>query len=250
MKIHTYIFLFISLFVVNNSQTKMVEFVEDAYVLQAPAEIVKVVQDIAEEQHFDTDYEVVVPKKAGMQINPWNKYIAFGKNPKTENVLVVINPEWLSQLTHDELKYLITRIFWSASKGSSIPLKMVPWIFALISILSIILLTIGLGKYHKTAHLKRWWRIVIALMIMWVINTVIMSKIHLKIVEYLTAQIDRSNHELAFKKSGLTKEVAITALTKLDTVVKENFKNGDTFWKPFEKVYEKQIDALKSQSGC
>ena len=240
------IFLFLTLFVVAHSYTKMVEFVEDAYALQAPADIVKIVQDIAEEQHFDANYEVVIPKKAGMQINPWNKYIALGKNPKTENLFMVINPEWFfSQLTHDEQKYLITRIFWPETKSSSIPLKAVPWIFVIISVLSIILLTVWLGKYQKTSHLKRWWRIVIALIIMAVINTVIMSKIHLKIVEYLTVQIDRKKHELALKKTGLPKEVAITALTKLDTVIKENLKSGDLFWKPFEKVYEKQIDALK-----
>ncbi len=245
MKSRNYICL-LGLFAVISLSAKIVEFVEDAYLLQAPAEIVKIVQDLADEQHFDADYEVIIPKKAGMQINPWNRYISFGKNPKTGNVFIIINPEWFFKLTHDEQKYLITLIFCTAQTGSSLPLKMLPWIIGFISILSIILLTIGLGKYHETAHLKRWLRIIIALLMIALINIFLTSRLRLKIESYLIAQSNRQNQELVLEKSGLSKEVAIAALTKLDNAIKENLKNGETFFKPFEKNYEKQIEVLKN----
>jgi hypothetical protein len=245
MNNRNYIFL-LGLCAVISLSAKMVEFVEDAYLLQAPAEIVKIVQDLADEQHVVASYEVAIPKKAGMQINPWNEFIAVGVNPSTNNKLLVINPTWWTQLTLDEQKYIITRAFWNAHTGSSLPLIILSLILSVISILSIILLTIGLGKYRKTSHLKRWLRIVIAFIIMWLINTFIVSHVHLKIATYLANHIDHKTHELALAKSGLTQKVAIASLTKLDNAIKENLKSGELFWKPFEKLYEKQIETIKN----
>jgi len=245
MKKSTYIFIFLSLFAVNSS-AKMIEFVEDAYLLPAPIEVTKIVNDIAEQKSFDENYEITSPKKSGMQINPWNKFISSGKNPNTNNIIFIINPEWFFQLNKDEQTFLITRAFiYAQIGGSSIPLKMAPWIFIIIAIFLITLITILLGRYHRLSRTKRWVRILIALAIMSALNLIIINKIQFKILGYLASNVNTNSNNLAIKKSGVTKEIAINALTKLDKVIKDNLE-VDPFWKPFEKTFEQQIQALKN----
>ena len=244
MKVPVCIFLLLSLFAVNSSQAKMVEYVENIYLSPAPDEITKIVHNVAE-KNFDEDYEVTVPKKAGMQINPWNKFIASAKNPATGNLLLIINPEWFSQLFQDEKTFLIVRAFLSAKNAQGLPIKIVPWVFFVISILTIILLTLLLGKIQRLSNLKRWMRIVIAMTVMAILNLLVLNKVQLKILEYLAFRQTMRTTHLAIQRSGVTKDVAINALSRFDVVIKDGLKSGESFWKPFETAFEKPIQALQ-----
>jgi len=52
-------------------------------------------------------------------------------------------------------------------------------------------------------------------------------------------------NKLAIEKSGVNTEVAINVISKFDEFVKENLKSGESYWMPFEKAFEKQIQDLK-----
>lgn len=248
MKIHKYIFIFLGLLVVNKSFSKMIEYVEDIYLLPAPNEITNIVSSIMDQQNFDQNYEVAIPKKSGMQINPWNQFISSGINPITGNLFFIINPDWFSQLNKDEQSFLITRAFFHAkSGGSSIYLKIIPWLFIIISILLMILLVKLLGKCNNCANLNLWLRILIAWVIMFILNLAILNRIQLKVSEYFAFKHNLYINDLAIKNSGVNKEIAISALTKIDSGIKADLKNGNFFWKPFETLFEKQVEALKNK---
>lgn len=246
MKTTTCILMLFSLLAINHSQAKMVEYIEDIYSLQAPAEIAKEVNEIILQNSFTNDYEVVVPKKAGMQINPWNKLISSGKNPATDNIFILINPEWFAQLTHDEKNFLITRAFLYAQCGAtSLPLKAHLWIFAALSILLMVGLYYAISAYRVTAKLNRSIRIIITIATVSLLNLTIVNRLQRKIVTHLTSQVNININNQALEKSGVRKEVAIQALTRLDNAVKENIKNGELFWKPLQTIFEEQIQALQ-----
>ena len=86
-KVVTVLFSFIF---INGVCAKTVEYVEDAYTMQASKEIVKIVEKAALLVDFNDEYQVVSPKKAGIQINPWNKFLGQAINPQTKNPFIMV----------------------------------------------------------------------------------------------------------------------------------------------------------------
>jgi len=119
MKILKYLFLSFNLIIINHLNAKMVEYIENIYLNQAPEDITKFVNEVAQQQNFDENYEVASPKKAGLQINPWNRMVASVRNPATGNIAFVINPDWFSKFNKDEKTYMISRAYITAKSGNT-----------------------------------------------------------------------------------------------------------------------------------
>jgi len=108
----------------------MVPFTEDPYTMQASGNIVALAQRSAAIMNFEGTYEVVEPKKAGIEINPWNKFIGHGVNPQTQNNFIVVNAEWFKGIPEDQQLFLLCRSFAYFKEGSSSSLmRMLPYIF-------------------------------------------------------------------------------------------------------------------------
>lgn len=96
---------------------KTIEFIEDVYAIQAPQEIVALAEKAAALVGFEKPYEVAVPQKAGVQINPWNKFAAYGINPKTNNPFIIINPQWFSKIPENQQLFWLSRCFITLEQG-------------------------------------------------------------------------------------------------------------------------------------
>lgn len=246
MKINNTVMALLSVLALNTTHAKMVEYIEDIYLLPAPHEITEQVSSVATQIGIAQDYEIAIPKKAGMQINPWNSLIASGKNPATDNLFVTINPPWFNQLTKEEQNFLITRAFlYAQCGGSSLPIKALPWLFTALNVLVMMGIFFALGAYRKTAQLNKWIRVAIAIGTVGLFNATIGNKLQLKVIGHFATRLNIDIDNQAMVKSGVRKEVAVQALTRMDTVVKEHIKAGELFWKPFETSFEEQIQALR-----
>ena len=242
---NTVIALFCAL-ALNTAHAKPVEYIENIYLLPATSEITQPVNTVATQIGITQDFEVAIPKKAGLQINPWNSLIASGKRQTTGNLFIIINPEWFNQLTKEEQNFLITRAFLFAQcGGSSLPIKTLPWLLMVLNFLVIWGLFFALGKYSKTAQLNKWIRVAIAIGIVGIFNATIGNKLQLRIIVYFNTQLNNQISRQALEKSGVRTEVGVQALTRMDTAVKEHIKAGEVFWKPFENAFQQQIQALK-----
>jgi hypothetical protein len=92
MKFFNFSFLMVTLCITIAIHSKMVEFAENTYAAQAPAELIELAHKTAERISFIDAYEIAVPKKAGLM--GWNRFAVGGSNVQTKNAYVLVNP-WL-----------------------------------------------------------------------------------------------------------------------------------------------------------
>jgi len=232
------------LLVLGNAYAKTVEYIENGYAQQAPVELVNHVEEAATYFDFKEPYEVAVPKKAGMQVNPWYKFMAYGVNPQTTRPFFSINPDWVSKLPEDQQLFLLGRGFESF-KGGVIPwiVKFSPFIYSFFSIALMFLLYFALGK-TRLAQQKKWLRALIAYGIVAVCNLAFMSALNTTFVQYLAVVHDDKAIARIIQKTG-NKEAAIKALEYFDASIKQDSNENATFWKPFEHSFEHYVKVLK-----
>jgi hypothetical protein len=222
-----------------SASAAMVEFVEDAYAAQAPQELVNQVNAIAQQINFEKKYEVVVPKKAGLQINPWNRFIGCAINPVSHNWFIIVNPAWFATLDKAEQDFLIARCFMIEKHGSN-PwnMKLVKIIYAILELLLAVALYMLLGK-TRFAHHKAFVRAGLALGILIAAELLILDKIELKILTHLAAQDNALIHREAIAVTG-NRDIAIKALNALDAGIKAEVANGETMLAPFKDTIGNQ----------
>lgn len=223
---------------------KNVEYIEDPYAAQAPQELVEQAEQAAQLFEFDKPYELVVPKKAGIQINPWNKYIAFGINPQTKNSFILINPSWFKTLPADEQLFLLGTNFLNLKYGSMpLSVKVAPYISLVFTILLITLFFFFLGKTRLAAY-RKWVRVLAALAIMIVLNLLILNRLFLAISNRLIFNHSAYLNEMAVQKTG-NRQAGINAFEKFEQAVKQEIADGQTFLKPYEDRFAKYAQELK-----
>lgn len=227
------------------ADAKMVEYYEDAYIMQAPQELADRVAKIAASIGFDKDYQVIIPKKPGMQMNPWNKLVAYGINPQTKHPFLLINPAWFSTLNEDQQNFLIMRnLMFAAHGASSVPMKLFPWIWAIV-ILALMVLVFFALKRTRLGVQKTWVRILVTWALFAVANYAFLTNFYYKINTVLARNYDNQITQMTLEKIGKDKQVAISTFQAMDDFVKKELAEGDTFWKPFENTFADLVDRLK-----
>ena len=238
MNVFTYLVLVVG------AQAKMVPFQEDGYMLQAPENLLAVAEKVANIVDFTADYEVVVPKKAGIEINPWNKFIAYGTNPLTKNFFMVINPEWFNKLPEDQQLFLVGRNFLILKLGVT-PLSFTVIFYAFI-IISLLLLVCIFLIFSKTVlkNQKIWIRILLACALVGVMEFMLLDPLERKLKLHYGKLYDKKIHESVVEKTK-NRDAAIKALEYLDSSIKDEIKKGETLFVPYENLFETYAQQLK-----
>ena len=233
----------LSLLSINGCFCQMIEFNEDNYVQQAPQEITQRVQEVSALINFTKSYEVATPKKAGMQINPWNKFISYGINPLTKNTFLIINPAWFSTLTKDEQTFLIGRsLVTLQGEVSAMPVKIIPYLFMMLAFF-LLFLFYWLLQFTPLAQQKKWIRMITAVILLNIVQYTIVGPLQQKLTIYFTKQYDMNVIHLTIKKTG-NKSAALQALKKFDQSIKEEYQKGEVFFAPHITLFEGYVNQL------
>lgn len=220
----------------------MVPFQEDVSAVQAAQEIADDASRAAERMGFKGEYEIVSPTRMGIEVNPWNKFIASGINPFTKRSIVIVNPEWYSALSAEKKNFWMNSIFIKSIEGDlPFETKALPWVYTLLSFLAIFGLAVLLKRF---VNYNKWIRFGLALAIVALYNNTIDIRVYNKIVEHFNSKYALRLNEKAISK-GISRDVAIEALMELDQAIKQDLQAGQVFWKPFENKYAERATDLK-----
>ena len=223
---------------------KTVGYFEDVYAMQAPASLVAKAEKVAELVDFTADYELVVPKKAGVQVNPWNKFVAFGINPQTQNPFMVINEQWFSTMPEDQQEFFLARNLLILKHGTTpLTVKITPFLFSLLLMVLYLLFYWGLG-HTPLATQKRWKKMVMVMCIGAICNLTFLNALQLKCIRYLSARYDQHINAMVVQKTN-NKEAAIKALEYAQETITNELKNGESFWKPYATSFADYAQDLK-----
>lgn len=228
-----------------NASAKMVEYYEDAYAQQAPQELVEKVAKVADKINYTQDYQVVVPKKPGLQINPANKMTTYGFNPQTKNPFILINPEWFSTLNQEQQDFLIARslMLLQESTWHSFP-KLFPWIWMLFLLALSVLVFFAL-KRSPLGSKPVWMRILAVYVIFAIANFSFGNALFVKMNSTVGQRFDARVTRMALEKMGQDKQVAISLFQAMDELVKKELAQGDTFWKVYENAFSDLAERLQ-----
>jgi len=244
MKFLKYIVIGLCLLIGNASDAKNVEFIEDAYTAQAPQEIVDRVEKAAQLFEYNDPYEIIVPKKSGLQINPWNKFIAGGLNPQSKNYFIIINPEFFSGLPENEQLFLLGRNFLRFKHGM-IPLsmKLIPYGSILLSILFALLLFWLIGK-TRFANQKFWVKGLIIFGAVLITEIAILDKISVRLTHSFSRAYDHTINEMVIQKTN-DRDAGIKVLEVLDAAVKNEINNGEKVFVGYKDLFGEYAQALR-----
>ena len=218
---------------------------EATYLLDAPESIAAVVEALDKKIDFKENYEVTVPTKAGIQINNFNSLISSVKNPATKNLLFIINPDFFATCNQEEQEFLVIRAALLAQKGiTSWALTYSSWIITVIFMIVGASCNVLFFKSYKDA--TKISRFTFLCLLFCVIN-IASNFIRPKITTYLNKQAICELNKEAIEKSGVSKEIALSALGKLDAAIKNDLAQGNWFWKPYVTEFEDQIKKLEAQ---
>jgi hypothetical protein len=225
-------------------QAKYVAYSEDAYFAPAPQELLDMVAKIAALAHYDKNYEVMVPKKAGIQINPANKFIGSGFNPQSKNAFISLNPEWFMSMPQESRDFLLARCFATFELGT-LPssFTMLSYLFIFLSLLALLLSFFLLGK-TRLARQRIWIRILIAAGIAVACELIVLDRVHNQLKQQYADQHNLAILHRALELTG-NREAAIQTLELYDAAIKAELKNGEQFWAPYEHLFEKLANELK-----
>lgn len=221
-------------------------YTEDAYSCQAAPELVALVEQSATLIDFQVPYEVISPKKAGIEINPNNKFIAPGTNPTTKNSFLIINPDWFLKLSPAQQQFTIARNLMRLKLGL-IPTsaKVMPYLFILLSILLAILCSIVLRK-TILAGKPRWMSILITWLIIASCNLLFINNLQIKLLRHVLKQHDFNTIKLTIEKTD-NRAAAIEALEKLNNDINAEAQTNLAFWQNQLGALDTCIKELKAQ---
>lgn len=234
-----------SVALLTNAQAKIIEVAEDGYMMPAPQQIRDVAEKAAALIDFDTGYEIVAPKKSAMTINPWTKFAAYAINPATKNPLLIINTEWFLKMPEDQQLFLLSRnLLILSNKVSSFPIKLIPYLFMLLSLCFVVFVFFAL-RQTPLKDKKLWIRILVAFGIGLVGEVALLNRLEANISHYVKMQYDKKINELVIQKTN-DRDAAIKAFEFIDSSLKNELGNGEMFWAPYEKLFEEYAQNLKA----
>lgn len=236
--------LTLCMFVAGQATAKVVDFIEDGYLMPASPEIVTLTENAAQLFEFEQPYEVAMPKKSGLQINPWNRFIASGIHPQTKNPLLVINDSWFKTLDSDQQMFLLGRTFLMLQHGGLQPFSvtLVSYLLILLSLGLLFLLFWLLGKTQRIEN--KWARMAVAYGIFLVCNITFLNTMQAKVIQYFGIRHDIQIIQMTVEKTH-NKQAAIKALEAIDSIIKDDLRNGEQFWEPHATLFENYANGLK-----
>ena len=185
----------------NSVHANKVEFTEDGYLMQAPDTIVSTAERAAQLVDFNDNYEVAIPKKAGIQVNPWNKFVAYGTNPQTKNPIIIVNADWFLNIPQAQQDFLFARYFMAFKQGlTPLSMKILPYFFMLISF-CLALAVFWLLEKTPLANI-RWQRVLGTLVIATAFNLLITNNVQIKLTHYLGGSFDMQMNKMALEKKA------------------------------------------------
>jgi hypothetical protein len=226
--------------------TKQVPFIENPYLQQAPPEIMALAEQAAQIADFTKDYEVAVPKKAGLQVNPWNRFITGGIiNPQTNLPYIEVNPEWFLALPQDQQIFLLARCFTIAHMGVlPMSIKIIPYAHIVFSWIIIFLVFWLLG--NTVLRMRPWWmRLGIAVVCIALINVAIGNRLVTAATKCLAERHDTAIVEQTLEKTH-NRQAAIAALQSIDQGINNELAGGDNFWEPYKDIFKTLAQSIES----
>ena len=243
MKIVNIVGVFV-LLVALQTNAKIAESIEDAYMKQAPHALMELAEQSAERINFTTPFEVVIPLKSAIQINPWNSFLAFGVNPQTKNPFIIINQDWFSALPAAQQEFLLVRALLFLKLGlKSFASQIFPYIFLLFWFL-LGFLTYYLLALTRLAAYQWWVRFLVSWGLLILLNVLVLTKVNQAIAGHLARSYDANINKKAIAVTG-DKEAAVAVFKAMDTEIKAAVARGETFWKPYENLFEENIQKLE-----
>ncbi len=211
------------------SHTKMVEFTENPFQVQAPQEIAEIVEKAVNKYNFLQDFEVIVPTKAGLLQYPHFHISETGINPYTKNFFINVNPQWFLNLPVEQQDYFLAYSFITDEYGS-LPnsLQYLGLLFIALSFLVAIALSFSIRKTllkNMASQYQTLWIIIFLVVLKWLFWTPLENKTQ----EYLTKQHKIKLHSLAIQKAG-NKNAAVNYLRAVDTFIREQANNGEVYF--------------------
>ena len=235
-----------------SASAKNIQYVEDAYMKQASSGLVKLVDEVTQDIGYIGDFELIEPKKAGLEINPWNRLVGVGVNPGTKNNFMVINSEWLNRLSKDEQKFVIAHFITKFDLGFKAPASTyLPFVYIALFWLLVGLLFFLFGKLELFADKKWWMRLAPAYLIMLVFNLAIGVKLQQKHLEYLAFRhLVNVNNQVLQKLPN--KEAAVKALRYLDKSIVDGAANGEVAFESTKNLFANVADEIECghKKGC
>lgn len=226
------------------ASAKVIEYKEDPYCMQAPKEIVDIVEKAASLFGYAGDYEVVAPKTSAVEVNPANAFIGHSVNTSTKNNFIVINTNWFSTLPEEQKAFFLGRCFIGLNHGGT------PWyinymfyIYGLFSLLILIFMVLLLGRFLLSRQ-KLWVRIVVALLALFALEVSVLDMIYTKTLSYALLKHNMKVDKEVYDITG-NKEAAIAALEGLHNSVQKELEKGQNFWLPYKSTYQERADLLK-----
>lgn len=175
------------------AQATVIEYQEDPYSAQAPQELVDQAEQIAASVGFKEPYHLVVPKKAGVEINAWNRYISYGRVPQTEAFFISINQEWFAQAQPAQQEFLFARCFvakqfsndsWNFAAGwLPVTIKALPYLWMLLIMLLTIALFLAL-KRSLLRHKSPWMQALAAWAAITACNMLFLNNIYTMLTKH------------------------------------------------------------------
>lgn len=239
-------YILITMLYISFSHTCMIQYPEDAYLMQAPEELVDNAQHVAQLMGFEGQYYALVPKKPALEINPWNKFIAHGHHPENKTPLIIINPEWFNALPQNEQTFLLGRCFAGFQHGiTPQSITLFPFLWTLFMIIIATLIILGI-KNTRFGQQKLWARLAIVWVILAICNLTFLNNLQQNIIQYLARKHDHYIHTRVFEKTG-NKQAAVKAFEHYDQSMQQEAAHGDPFWKPFENLFADYAQRIKQE---
>lgn len=236
------IFVLVNIFFIANCPAKTVEFIEGLYAMQAPDDLVAVAEKAAALVDFDKAFEVAVPKKPGIQINPLNRFMYGAINPQTNNVFILINPQWFATLSHDQQLFLAARALLRV-KDDLLSAKILHYFYIFLTILLGLIFFLLLRKTRLVVYGK-WLSALVAFLMVVGLEIVILDACEAKIVLYLWRKHDIKIHEIIIEKTQ-NRPAGIEALEAFDKAINDALIAGVTFQQPLVNLFADYANELK-----
>lgn len=227
--------------VVQNMYAQRVELSEDAYIGLPSSALIDQAQQVAQRIGFTGKYELVIPKKPALELNPWNNFIAVGINPVTKNLVIIVNEPWFSTFTTAEQEFLLGHYFLIGKRG------LVPFSARFIRGLCIglyFILLILIAAFLNRMPLSRYKFIFFNIMFACIIGFSL-GKVLVMLQPYIFKHHEKKGMRLAAQIMG-DHDAACSALQRYDAAIKAEVAQGNVFWQPHAHIFEEYFKALSS----
>ena len=219
------------------------EFFESAFAAPASEKLVAQGQKAAELIGYEKPLEVASPKKAGIEINPVNKFIYGQINPQTQRAVIVANPEWLSLMPEEQQFFLMARALMLLTEAKPFSMQVIPYLFIILAFF------LGLGFFFllgKTAlkNQKIWLRVILAIVLARACEFLVTNKLEAMVMRSLGKRFDIDVLESVIQKTH-NRDAAIKALETYDAGIEEEYPNDPKYWTPYKGLFKEYAEALK-----